>query len=62
MDAIIRPVRDDDIEDLVRVSLLAWAPVFPSFRHILGEAIYNLIWPDWKRGATRGGREGLHGW
>jgi ribosomal protein S18 acetylase RimI-like enzyme len=50
MKLTIRPVCEDDVEDLVQLSLRAWAPVFPSFRQILGEAIYKLIWPDWKRG------------
>ncbi len=45
----IRPVSDDDIEDLVRLSLLAWAPVFSSFQQVLGERIYPLIYPDWSR-------------
>jgi len=42
-----RAVCDDDVEDLVRLSLLAWAPVFSSFEQILGHNIYTLIWPDW---------------
>jgi ribosomal protein S18 acetylase RimI-like enzyme len=48
MNLHIRPVRDDDIEDLVQLSLLAWAPVFRSFRQLLGPNIYRLIWPDWR--------------
>jgi ribosomal protein S18 acetylase RimI-like enzyme len=44
----IRPVSDDDIEDLVQLSLLAWEPVFVSFRQILGPNIYTSIWPEWK--------------
>ena len=44
----IRPVRDNDVEDLVRLSLLAWAPVFSSFEQVLGHNIYALIWPDWR--------------
>jgi ribosomal protein S18 acetylase RimI-like enzyme len=44
----IRPVCDHDVEDLVQLSLLAWAPVFPSFRQLLGQDIYTLIWPDWR--------------
>jgi ribosomal protein S18 acetylase RimI-like enzyme len=50
MAVTIRPVRDDDVEELVELSLLAWTPVFPSFRQILGDAIYKLIWPDRKVG------------
>jgi GNAT superfamily N-acetyltransferase len=48
MNLHIRPVSDQDIEDVVRLSLLAWAPVFPSFERLLGHDIYALIWPDWR--------------
>ena len=50
MDINIRPVQDEDIEDLVKLSLLAWEPIFVSFRGILGGNIYSSIWPDWKSG------------
>lgn len=48
MNLHIRPVNNNDVDDLVRLSLLAWAPVFSSFRQILGPNIYTLIWPDWR--------------
>jgi ribosomal protein S18 acetylase RimI-like enzyme len=48
MNLHIRPVRDNDVDDLVRLSLLAWVPVFSSFQQILGPNIYALIWPDWR--------------
>lgn len=48
MELHIRPVRDDDIEDVVQLALLAWAPVFRSFEQVLGRNIYLLIWPDWQ--------------
>jgi ribosomal protein S18 acetylase RimI-like enzyme len=48
MNLHIRSVRDDDMDDLVRLSLLAWAPVFRSFKRVLGPNIYALIWPDWR--------------
>jgi GNAT superfamily N-acetyltransferase len=50
MNLHIRPVCDDDVEDLVQLSLLAWVPVFSSFEQILGPQIYTMIWPDWKSG------------
>jgi len=50
MNLHIRPVCEDDVDDLVRLSLLAWAPIFRSFEQILGPNIYGLIWPDWKTG------------
>ncbi len=48
MNLHIRPVCNDDVKDLVQLSLLAWEPVFSSFRQILGHAVYTLIWPEWK--------------
>ena len=48
MNLHIRSVRNNDVDDLVRLSLLAWAPVFGSFEQILGLNIYTLIWPDWR--------------
>jgi ribosomal protein S18 acetylase RimI-like enzyme len=48
MNLHIRPVSNNDVKDLVRLSLLAWVPVFDSFEQTLGPNIYRLIWPDWK--------------
>jgi ribosomal protein S18 acetylase RimI-like enzyme len=48
MNLKLRPVRNSDVEDIVRLSLLAWVPVFNSFERILGSKIYPLIWPEWK--------------
>jgi ribosomal protein S18 acetylase RimI-like enzyme len=45
----IRPACDNDTEDLVRLSLLAWTPVFASFRQVLGANIYALVYPDWQQ-------------
>ena len=48
MNVHIRSVRNDEIEDLVRLSLLAWAPVFSSFEQVLGSEIFSIIYPDWR--------------
>jgi len=50
MEIRIRPVRDDEIDDLVRLSLAAWAPVFDSFARVLGAEIYARLYPDWRAG------------
>ena len=44
----IRPIGASEIEAVVRLSLLAWAPVFRSFEQVLGSAIYTRIYPDWR--------------
>jgi len=54
MNLHIRPMCDNDVEDLVRLSLLAWAPIFVSFKQILGPGIYTLIWPDWRTSQREG--------
>lgn len=45
----IRPFNKSDINDLVRLSLLAFEPVFLSFEKILGPKIYPIIYPDWRK-------------
>jgi GNAT superfamily N-acetyltransferase len=54
MNLHVRPFRDDDIDDLVQLSLLAWVPVFISFERVLGTTIYKLIWPDWETSQREG--------
>jgi ribosomal protein S18 acetylase RimI-like enzyme len=40
-------MRDEDIEEIVRLSLAAWEPVFHSFRRVMGPTIYARLYPDW---------------
>lgn len=45
----IRPLTPVDLEAVVDLSLLAWEPVFVSFRNILGSAIFDRLYhPDWR--------------
>ena len=50
----IRPVRDQDVEALVQLTLAAFEQVFRTFEFELGHAIYGLIWPDWRQSQRRG--------
>jgi len=43
----IRRLTSGDLEAVVALSLRAWAPVFTSFAEVLGERIYQLVYPDW---------------
>ena len=45
----IRPFADEDLVPIVKLSLLAWQPVFQSFKRVLGPTIYDLIYPDWRQ-------------
>ncbi len=49
MDLQIRPVCENDVEDLVQLSLAAWLPVFTSFEQILGPKIYAILYPGWEQ-------------
>lgn len=44
----IRPAQADDTARVVELSLAAWAPVFDSFRSLMGEALYQRVHPDWE--------------
>ena len=48
METPIRPFAPADGAALVHLSLLAFAPVFASFRQLLGPAIYAHLYPDWR--------------
>ena len=48
MNVQIRPYSSDDLEDIVRLSLKAWEPVFASFKQILGPEIFPVVYPDWE--------------
>ncbi len=49
MSVPIRPFSPDDMEEVVQLSLLAWAPVFRSFEQTLGSTIYSFLFPDWQQ-------------
>jgi hypothetical protein len=49
VDWIIRPYDDTDAPDVVRLSIRAWAPVFVSFRDVLGDDIFEHLYGDDRR-------------
>ena len=54
MNTQIRAYADEDLEDIVKLSLLAWEPVFFSFRQILGPKIFPIVYPDWRKAQQEG--------
>ena len=51
MNLHIRPLNNNDMDDIVQLSLLAWEPVFIAWQQILGPKLYPLaIYPDWRKG------------
>jgi GNAT superfamily N-acetyltransferase len=49
----IRALADEDIDEVVEFSVRAWAPVFESFRRVLGDEIYQRVYPDWRESQAR---------
>jgi ribosomal protein S18 acetylase RimI-like enzyme len=50
----IRSFVAEDLDDIVELSLLAWEPVFSSFKQILGPKIYPILYPDWRKSQREG--------
>jgi ribosomal protein S18 acetylase RimI-like enzyme len=44
----IEPYAPAHADRVVELSLLAWAPVFASFKTIMGEGLYARVHPDWE--------------
>ena len=55
----IRRSTAGDADDVVALSLGAWAPVFASFRAVLGDDLYERVHPDWEIGQAAAVREAL---
>lgn len=47
-ESCIRPLEPGDVDAVCALSLRAWEPVFSSFRAVLGERVYLLLYPDWQ--------------
>jgi ribosomal protein S18 acetylase RimI-like enzyme len=50
---VIRPLADDDLAPVVALSLAAWEPVFASLERELGRAVYDALFPDWRRAQAK---------
>jgi ribosomal protein S18 acetylase RimI-like enzyme len=57
--AQIRGAHEHDADRIVELSLAAWAPVFDSFRTILGDRLYERVHPDWKTDQAASVRDAL---
>jgi ribosomal protein S18 acetylase RimI-like enzyme len=48
MTAQVRPFTPDDLDDVVALSLRAWAPVHASMAAVLGIEVNARVYPDWR--------------
>ena len=44
----IRPARETDLGSMIELTLLAFEPIFESFKRILGEEIFPVLYPSWQ--------------
>lgn len=59
---VIRPLELADIDEVVRLSLIAWRPVFESFENVLGTDIFaRMCRPDWQTHQATAVREVVTG-
>ncbi len=50
MNVLIRSYTASDLADILRLSVLAWEPVFTAWEKILGPQLYPVaIYPDWRK-------------
>ena len=48
-DIIIRDVRPDDVEEIGRIAVAAWEPVFRYFREAMGDELFTKARGDWRK-------------
>ena len=46
----IRQFHEADFETILEITLRAFTPIHESFQGLLGDDIFNLIYPDWRAG------------
>jgi ribosomal protein S18 acetylase RimI-like enzyme len=55
----IEPHTPAHTDRVVELSLHAWAPVFASFKAVMGERLYERVHPDWRRDQAESVRAAL---
>jgi hypothetical protein len=55
----IRPFAAQDVDEVVDLSVEAWAPVFASFEAVMGTDLYVRVHPNWRRDQAAAVRQAL---
>ncbi len=45
---VIRPAGPEDAERCAEIAVEAWRPVFASWRELLGEKLFQIVYSDWE--------------
>lgn len=49
MSLSIRPSSDADIKPLIQMAWLSFEPIFRSFKQMMGDEVFAVVYPDWKK-------------
>jgi len=44
----IRPYQEADLESVMQIVEIAWAPIYAGYREAMGDELYFAFYPDWK--------------
>ena len=45
----IRKWKPADKDAIIHITLLAWEPIYKSFKNMMGEELYQSVFPDWRQ-------------
>ena len=49
----IRPYQKTDLARILAITLQAWVPVFESFKTLLGDTVFDIVYPEWQEEKRR---------
>ena len=58
-EVLMRDLAPRDVEAVVEIAVLAWEPIYVSYREMLGDELFETLHPDWKREKAGHIRHGL---
>lgn len=47
-DVVIRSLAEEDVPTVLDIAEAAWEPVFASFRELLGDTLFETVYPQWQ--------------
>jgi GNAT superfamily N-acetyltransferase len=52
-EVIVRDLEPQDVERVVQIAVMAWAPIYGAYRQTLGEDLFAAMYPDWQADKAR---------
>ena len=48
MEIVVREYEKKDLKTILQITLLAWKPIYASFKKLMGRNNYAAFYPNWK--------------